>query len=72
MCRAATLWAHLDRIVYAAETADAAAIGFDDGRIREALLAGGGPLRPASDQLMREEALEVFRLWERSPLRVDY
>jgi len=72
MCRAAAFWAHVNRVVYAAETADAAAAGFDDGRIREALLDGGGALRLASDQLMREEALEVFRLWERSPLRVDY
>jgi guanine deaminase len=72
MCRAAAFWAHLDRVVYAADTADAAGIGFDDGLIREALATGGGPLRLATEQLMREEAMEVFRLWERSPLRMDY
>jgi tRNA(Arg) A34 adenosine deaminase TadA len=72
MCAAAAYWARLDRVVFAAGTADAAAIGFDDGRIREALATGEGTLRLPMRQLMRDEALEVFRLWQGSPLRVDY
>jgi len=72
MCHAAAYWARLDRIVYAAGTSDAAAIGFDDGRILEALATGTGTLHLSREQLMREDAVAVFRLWERSPLRVDY
>jgi tRNA(Arg) A34 adenosine deaminase TadA len=72
MCRAAAYWAHLDRVVFAAATADAAAIGFDDGRIRQALAGGGAAMKLAAGQLMREDALEDFRLWEGSPLRRGY
>jgi tRNA(Arg) A34 adenosine deaminase TadA len=72
MCHAAAYWAHLDRVVFAAATADAAAIGFDDGHIRDALAGGGWGLKLASRQLLREDALEVFRLWEASPLRISY
>lgn len=25
-----------------------------------------------TDQVLQEEVLEIFRLWQRSPLRVDY
>lgn len=31
MCMASTLWARVDRVVYAADRADAARAGFDDG-----------------------------------------
>lgn len=72
MCRAAAHWARLDGVVYAAGTLDAEANGFADRTIRD-VLAG----RPGADplpavQLMREEALEVFRLWQQSPLKVAY
>ena len=33
MCMAASYWARLDRVVYAASRGDAAAAGFDDGLI---------------------------------------
>jgi guanine deaminase len=72
MCRAAAHWALLDGVVYAAGTLDAEANGFADRNIRD-VLAGrpeGQPL-PAA-QLMRKEALEVFRLWQQSPLKVPY
>lgn len=72
MCQSATHWARLDRVVYAATIRDAAAIGFDDGRILDALAGRDGGLGLPADQILRDEALEVFRLWERSPLRVNY
>jgi tRNA(Arg) A34 adenosine deaminase TadA len=72
MCLAAAHWAGLAGVVYAAEAADAAALGFADAEIRE-ILAGraDGRAMPRA-QIMRAEALEVFRLWAQSPLRVPY
>lgn len=72
MCQSAAHWARLDRVVYAATIRDAADIGFDDARILAALSARDDGLCLPADQALREEALDVFRLWQRSPLRVDY
>jgi len=72
MCQSAARWARLDRVVYAATIRDAADMGFDDGRILDALAGREGGLDLPASQLLREEALEVFRLWQCSPLRVDY
>jgi len=70
MCLAAAQWADLAGVIYAAEGADAAALGFADSQIR-AILAGHAQGLPRA-QIMREEALEVFRAWALSPVRVPY
>lgn len=72
MCLAATYWARLDRVVYAASRADAAAIGFDDDFLyREIPLAPAARGLPSS-QLLREEAQSVMREWFANPARVEY
>ncbi len=72
MCLAAIYWARLDRVWYAATAADAAAAGFDDSLIHAQLkLAESARLLPHG-HLLRDEALAVFRHWQRSELRVDY
>ncbi len=72
MCLAAIYWARLDRIWYANNQADAAAIQFDDQWLyREVAL----PLQERSlptVQLLREEALAVFRAWEAKPDKIRY
>lgn len=72
MCLAAIYWARLDRIWYANNQADAAAIQFDDQWLyREVAL----PIQERSlptVQLLREEALAVFRAWEAKPDKVRY
>jgi tRNA(Arg) A34 adenosine deaminase TadA len=72
MCLAAAYWARLERVVFAAGAADAAALGFDDRHILDWMTQAreGGSL-PMS-QIQREQALEVFRLWQEGPLRVGY
>ena len=72
MCLAATHWARIERIVFAAGSQDAATLGFDDRRIQRLLKESAGDSCLPMDQLMREQALEVFRLWRDSPERVDY
>lgn len=72
MCLAAAHWAGLAGVVYAAEAADAAALGFADGAIRDILAGRAEDRAMPRAQIMRAEALAVFRLWGQSPLRVPY
>lgn len=72
MCLAAAHWAGLAGLVYAAESADAEALGFADGAIRDVLAGRAGERAMPRAQMMRAEALEVFRMWRHSPLRVPY
>jgi tRNA(Arg) A34 adenosine deaminase TadA len=72
MCLGAIYWAHLDKIYYANDRKDAAAIGFDDDFIYQEL-----PLKPADRQkpseiLMRQEALEAFRMWHEKEDKTEY
>jgi guanine deaminase len=70
MCLSAAHWAHIQRLYFAAGEADAAAFGFDDRLIRQAL---GDPARGLPRrQLLREQALEVFAAWAASPLKRPY
>ncbi len=64
MCLAACYWAHLDEIVYAANAADAAQIGFDDVLIREECARDKKERQMPMRQALRDEAREVFQLWE--------
>jgi guanine deaminase len=72
MCLAAIYWARLDHVFYASTRHDAAEAGFDDGFIYEEL-----PLEMAArslpmDQVLREQALELFREWTAKPDRIPY
>jgi len=72
MCLGAIYWARIDTIYYANTKADAERIGFSDKFIYEEL---DKPMENRSlpiIQLMRDEALAAFKLWETSPLRIDY
>ena len=64
MCLGAIYWAGIDKIYYANTQADAAGIGFDDefiyGEVRSQM--EGRKLQCV--QLLRDEALQIFRLWE--------
>jgi len=72
MCLAAAYWARLERIVFAASRADAEALGFDDRHILERMTSAAETESLPMIQIQRDQALEVFRFWQESPLRVDY
>lgn len=72
MCLAAAYWSHLERIFYAATTADAAAGGFDDAEIYRQVCVRPTQRRIALVQLLRDEALGAFAAWQGKPDRVDY
>ena len=72
MCLAAIYWARLDRVWYANSRTDAAAIAFDDDWLyREVATPLEARSLPAR-QILRDEALKVFRAWETKPDKIPY
>nr|WP_199077268.1 nucleoside deaminase [Pedobacter sp. ASV19] len=72
MCLSAIYWARISKIYYANTKTDAGNIGFDDKFIYDELEK---PMELRSlpiKQMMRDEALQAFKLWEQSTMRTDY
>jgi len=72
MCLGAIYWAHIDHIYFANSKADAAAIGFDDQFIYEEIERRMEHRKLPIVQLMRDEAMKAFKMWEISDLKIDY
>jgi guanine deaminase len=73
MCFSACHWANLDRIVYGATIADAAACGFRELPISNAEMKRlGGSRIGITPQFLRDQASELFREWMRQPGRRTY
>ena len=72
MCLAACYWARLTRIVFAASASDAASAGFDDVYIRQELGMEKDQRQLSMDQGLRDEAQEVFSLWQEQDDRQIY
>ena len=64
MCLAAAYWARIERITYGADHNDAAKIGFDDAFIYEELHTSVESRTLPMVQMMRDEALKTFKIWE--------
>jgi tRNA(Arg) A34 adenosine deaminase TadA len=73
MCFSACHWASIARIVYGASIADAASFGFNELPVPDVRLKelSGSPVEIVPDCL-KEEALDLFRLWEGRPGRRVY
>lgn len=72
MCLAAIYWARLDRIWYANTRQDAAGIQFDDEWLYREVARPVDERSLPAGQILREEALEVFRAWEAKPDKIRY
>jgi len=72
MCLAAIYWARIDKIYYANTKADAAAIGFDDDFIYRELDKPMNDRKLPIVQLMRDEALQAFKLWSDAEGKTEY
>ncbi|MCZ4222045.1 nucleoside deaminase [Pedobacter rhodius] len=72
MCLGAIYWSRIETIYYANTKADAAHIGFDDKFIYEELDKPMEQRTLPVVQMLRDEAMEAFKLWETSPMRVNY
>ncbi len=72
MCLGAIYWANLDKIYYANDRKDAAAIGFDDDFIYQEL-----PLKPEERKkpsviILQDEAKVAFEMWQNKADKNEY
>ncbi|WP_460681347.1 nucleoside deaminase [Mucilaginibacter koreensis] len=72
MCLGAIYWARLDKIYYANTKADAAHINFDDQFIYEELDRPVAERKLPVEQILRDEALEAFKMWEENESKTHY
>ena len=73
MCVAAAYWAHLDKIYYGATTQDALKYGdFQDVNILDELRKDPKARKIQFIELMRPEAVEIWKEFSKMPDRVHY
>ncbi|WP_338407946.1 nucleoside deaminase [uncultured Flavobacterium sp.] len=72
MCLGAIYWARPDKMYFANTKKDAADINFDDQFIYEEIEIPFQDRKLTTAQMMRDEALEAFRLWSESITKTEY
>jgi tRNA(Arg) A34 adenosine deaminase TadA len=72
MCFGAIYWAHLDKIYMGNDRKDAAKIGFDDDFIYQEIALSAEQRKKPSEVLLREEALEAFKMWDEKEDKTEY
>jgi tRNA(Arg) A34 adenosine deaminase TadA len=72
MCLSAIYWSHLDEIYYANTKEDAARIGFDDQFIYEEIALPYEKRKVPIKQMLRNEAINSFNLWDSSEMKIEY
>jgi len=72
MCMGAIYWARVAKVYYANTRADAAKIGFDDSFIYDQLVMPLEARKIPMIPMMRDQALEAFREWEKSQTKTRY
>lgn len=72
MCLGAIYWSRPARLFFANTKKDAADINFDDQIIYQELEIPYQDRKLFTKQLLREEALEAFKLWSTSNNKIEY
>ena len=72
MCFGAIYWAHLDKIYMGNDRKDAAKIGFDDDFIYQEIALDAKDRKKPSEVLLRDEALEAFKMWDDKVDKTEY
>jgi tRNA(Arg) A34 adenosine deaminase TadA len=72
MCLGAILWARIDKLYYAADRLDARAAGFDDELFYSEISLPPEKRNLKSEELEKEEAVEIFRKWINSQNKIEY
>ncbi|MEM1320240.1 MAG: nucleoside deaminase [Bacteroidota bacterium] len=72
MCLGAIYWARPKQVFFGCSRKDAAAIQFDDEFIYKEIPLPVEERKITTQQLLREEALAVFKAWEAKEDRVEY
>jgi guanine deaminase len=72
MCLGAIYWARPARVYFGGTAADAAKAGFDDSFIYEEIARPQASRKIPMIQMMREQALTAFRVWEEKSDKIGY
>ena len=72
MCLSAIYWSHIDRIYYANTRDDAKKINFDDSMIYSEFSKKIEDRKIPIKQMLREEALKAFDIWDKKTDKVEY
>jgi tRNA(Arg) A34 adenosine deaminase TadA len=72
MCLGAIYWARIDKIYYANTKEDAAGIGFDDEFIYKEVGTSIEKRKLYFKQFIRDEALQIFKLWQSLDIKTNY
>ena len=72
MCLSAIYWARIDKIYYANTRKDAQKIDFDDSLIYSEFKKNIDKRKIPMIQMMRDEALKAFELWDKKADKVKY
>lgn len=72
MCLGAIYWARPDKVYFANSKSDAAHIQFDDQFIYEEIAKPIADRKLFTQQMLREEALEAFKIWSNSIDKTEY
>ena len=72
MCLSAIYWARIDKIYYANTRTDAKKIDFDDSLIYSEFQKSIDKRKIPMMQMMRDEALKAFELWDKKTDKVKY
>ena len=72
MCLSAIYWARIDKIYYANTRKDAQKIDFDDSLIYSEFKKDIDKRKIPMIQMMRDEALKAFELWDKKTDKVKY
>ena len=72
MCLSAIYWARINNVYYANTRSDAQKIDFDDSLIYEELNKNIKDRKISMHQIMRDEALKAFEMWDKKVDKVKY
>ena len=72
MCLGAIYWARPVRVYFGNTAADASKVGFDDSLIYDEIRKPHSERKIPMIQMMRDEALQAFRAWERESNKQSY
>ena len=72
MCLSAIYWSHINNIYYANTREDAKKINFDDSMIYSEFSKKIEDRKIPIKQMLREEALKAFDIWDKKTDKVEY
>ena len=72
MCLSAIYWSHVDNVFYANTREDAKKINFDDSLIYSEISKKNEDRKIPIKQMLRDEALKAFEIWNKKTDKIEY